>query len=75
MLTLADGEVPAVVGFTNGSVSLAVAGDTIGTWPRADIELRPVDEGYELVAEGDVVSFHPQERALRLARRTDGPAP
>lgn|GEM_PF-2450331 len=62
VLALADGEVPAVVGFSNGSVSLVVAGDTIGTWPRTDIELRPVANGYELVAEGDVLSFLPEER-------------
>ena len=57
---LPDGNVPATVEFDDGSVRLYVVGDAVGAWPRPEVDFRPVDDGWELHAEGDSLVFLPE---------------
>lgn len=58
-LRVGDEMVPATILFGDGSVSLVVADDKVGSWPRSEIGLVPTDEGYDIRAEGDSIRFVP----------------
>ncbi|HEX2153947.1 MAG TPA: hypothetical protein VHL52_08210 [Acidimicrobiia bacterium] len=60
-LEVGDQTVPATVVFGESSVSLAVAGDTVGEWPTDEVEVVPAGSAYAIRAEGDTVHFMPDE--------------
>ena len=61
-LDLPDAPVAVSVVFAEGSVRLLLAGDIVGSWPLAEVQFVPAESGYELVAEGDSLTFLPHDR-------------
>src|SRR5690606_14559136 len=52
-----------------------VVGDAVGAWPRPEVDFRPVDDGWELHAEGDSLVFLPERASDFEAFVTGADAP
>src|SRR5690606_18848245 len=63
--------VTATIRFGGGEVSLLVGHDAVGTWRSHEIAIVPEGQSYELQAEGDSISFHPDDTDGFQAHLTD----
>lgn len=61
MLEIGEETVPATVLFSDGFVSLVVAGDEVGAWPHSEVDFVPGPQAYDIHAEGDSIRFVPDQ--------------
>ncbi|HSJ33499.1 MAG TPA: hypothetical protein VLB85_00375 [Acidimicrobiia bacterium] len=67
--------VTATIRFGGGEVSLLVGNDAVGTWRSHEIAIVPEGQSYELQAEGDSISFLPDDTDGFQAHLTDPEPP
>lgn len=62
VVTLADADVPVIVGLTDGSLRLSSNGEDIGEWVSGEFAVSRLDDGaFAIRAESDVLRFVPSE--------------
>lgn len=61
-LELEDQTVPVSVAFHEGQVRLILGGETVGSWPLAEVEFLPEGSAFDIKAEGDSIRFLPYDR-------------